>query len=150
MLIPLDLDDALIAAELLTLQRSAYRQEAELIGYHQLPPLQESLPELMDCGETVLGWRAEDELLGMVGYSVDEEGVLICRLAVAPQAQRRGIARKLLDAVILAAGTDTIRVATAAANLPAIHLYCDRDFEPDREWQTPDGLALVGMVRFGR
>ncbi|MFC4161628.1 GNAT family N-acetyltransferase [Chitinimonas lacunae] len=147
MLTHLDLDNALIAAELLTLQRQAYRQEAELIGYHDLPPLHESLPELMDCGETVLGWKAEGELLGVLGYSVDSEGVLICRLAVAPQAQRQGIARRLLDAVIAAAGQQPIRVATAAANLPAIYLYCHHGFEPDREWQTPDGLALVGLVR---
>lgn len=139
----LDLHDALQAAELLALQRLAYQQEAELIGYAQLPPLRESLPELMDCGERVLVWREAGVLLAALGYLHDAQGLDICRLMVAPTAQRRGLGRRLLAE--LAKQQRPMRVMTAAANLPAIALYQQAGFVLRREIVLPDGLKLVAL-----
>ncbi|QNM98555.1 GNAT family N-acetyltransferase [Chitinimonas koreensis] len=147
MLIDLELADALAAAELLALQRLAYRQEAELIGYPRLPPLLESLPELMDCGETVIGWREDGELLGALGYVTEGDALDVCRLVVAPAAQRRGIARQLVQAAIDAAGGRPVGVSTAAANAPALALYRTLGFAVTREFATADGLALVSLAR---
>lgn len=143
MLHHLDLHDALQAAELLALQRLAYSQEAELIGYAQLPPLRESLPELMDCGEQVLVWREAGVLLAALGYLHDALGLDICRLMVAPTAQRRGLGRRLLAE--LAKQQRPMRVMTAAANLPAIALYQQAGFVLTRETVLPDGLKLVAL-----
>ncbi|PHV12465.1 GNAT family N-acetyltransferase [Chitinimonas sp. BJB300] len=147
MLIKLDLADALQAGELLNVQRHAYRQEAELIGYANLPPLRETLSDLMDCGETLIGWREDGELLGAVGLLTQEETLEICRLVVAPHAQRRGIARALLTAVISQAGQQAVRVSTAAANTPAITLYENHGFRLVSETRLPDGLMLIAMQR---
>ncbi|CAB4602912.1 MAG: hypothetical protein F2534_22915 [Actinobacteria bacterium] len=42
----LDLSDPAIAAQVLAIQRAAYAQEAELVGYDAIPPLHETLDEL--------------------------------------------------------------------------------------------------------
>ena len=47
----LDLLDASTARQVLALQRMAYRIEADLIGFDDIPPLQESLDELQACKE---------------------------------------------------------------------------------------------------
>ncbi|MBL8507691.1 MAG: GNAT family N-acetyltransferase [Chitinimonas sp.] len=149
MLVPIDLADALLAAELLQLQRLAYRQEAELIGYPDLPPLKEGLPELMESGETMLGWRVDGELQGAIGFIEDGDGILICRLVVSPAVQRRGVAVQLVNAVLDWVGAQPLRVSTAAANAPALALYAKLGFKPVRTSQTPDGLALVSLLHTG-
>ncbi|QDQ25050.1 GNAT family N-acetyltransferase [Chitinimonas arctica] len=147
MLVQIDLADTLLALELLQVQRVAYQQEAELIGYPALPPLRETLPELLDCGETVLGWRVDGELRGAVGYLAQAGQADICRLVVAPAWQRQGIARQLLQALIDNDEYAAITVTTAAANLPALALYREMGFLPSTPFTTPDGLALVRLQR---
>ena len=149
MLIMIDLADAMAAAELLAFQRRAYQSEAELIGYGALPPLRESLPDLLDSGETILGWRVEDELVGAIGYTANMVEVTICRLAVTPAYRRRGIAAKLLQAVIYEAGPRAVVASTAKANLPGVALYEHLGFHLREEQTTPDGLPLVQMQRLG-
>jgi len=131
------------AEQLLALQRLAYAQEAALINYPALPPLRESLDDLMRCGETVLAcWQAGD-LLAALGYECDDEALTICRLVVHPAHQRQGLAARLLAAVLQAADGVPVQVCTAAANAPALALYRRAGFIPQRHMLTPDGLALV-------
>lgn len=146
MLIPLDLGDALAAAALLDLQRLAYAQEAALIGYPDLPPLHETLSELMECGETIIAWREAGELLGALGYKQSDDSFDICRLIVAPKAQRRGIARALLIELI-ALGRH-ITVTTAHRNQPALALYESLGFLQLRPYTTDDGLVLMPLARW--
>lgn len=145
MLTALDLHQNTQAAELQALQQAAYRQEAILIGYPDLPPLYETRAMLMACGESVLAWREDGRLLGALGYLHDDLGLDICRLVVAPAAQRRGIARQLLGALFAAHPGQPVRVMTASANLPALALYAQLGFRAVRETTLPDGLRLTGL-----
>lgn len=147
MLVHLDLQDALAAMALLQLQRSAYQQEAALIGYPDLPPLHETLPALMDCGETLLGWREDGQLCGALGYTLRHDRAHICRLVVAPTEQRRGLAKRLLNALFDELGSMNITVSTAVANYPAIALYAQHGFVETEYTSTPDGLSLVTLHR---
>ncbi|WP_269531952.1 GNAT family N-acetyltransferase [Chitinimonas sp. BJYL2] len=149
MLVDIDLADALQAMALLSLQRLAYQQEAELIAYPALPPLHQTLSELMDCGEIVLGWCPEGALLGAVGFVITDTYLDICRLVVHPAAQQRGIGRALVRAAVAAAQGKPCRVTTAAANLPALALYQQAGFVMDAQFATPDGLALVSLSHQG-
>lgn len=145
MVITLDLNDGLAAAQLLALQRRAYQQEAELIGYPQLPPLLESLPQLIDCGETILAWREQGELLAALGYQPQTQQ--ICRLVVHPSAQRQGLATRLLQALINQTPGRCLSVSTAMRNLPALALYARLGFIQTQTWQTADGLHLAALQR---
>lgn len=131
------------AEQLLQLQRRAYAQEAALINYPELPPLKETLEELMCCGETLLGSWQFSTLHAALGYMRDDEGLTICRLVVDPPQQRQGLAGCLLQATLQAADGVPVNVCTAAANLPALALYQRWGFMPVRHMLTPDGLALV-------
>ncbi|WP_374350343.1 GNAT family N-acetyltransferase [Chitinimonas sp.] len=147
MLRQIDLHDEGEARSLLALQRAAYAQEAALINYPDLPPLRETLEQLMACGETVLGWCADGQWLGAIGFLDGDAGVEICRLVVAPAAQRQGIARQLLAAVCTQAAGRPVQVGTAAANTPAVALYQAMGFAISRRFATPDGLALLTLTR---
>ena len=131
----IDITDPAIAAELLELQRAAYRTEAELIGSDEIPPLRESLNELRGCGETFLAAFVGGNVVGAVSWKIDEETIDIHRLVVDPAHFRRGIGTTLIRAV-LGANPDAARaiVQTGEANKPAAALY------------LREGFALVGTV----
>jgi GNAT superfamily N-acetyltransferase len=128
----IDIIDPAIAAELLELQRAAYRIEAGLIGSSEIPPLRESLDELLGCGETFLGAYLGGNLVGGVSWKLDGDTLDIHRL-VDPEHFRRGIGTTLIRAA-LAANPNAARavVQTGAANKPAAALY------------LREGFALVG------
>ena len=113
------------APEILALQKIAYQSEAELYGDDSLPALQQTLEDLENDFDrmpereaTVLGARgsAEDSLnssdriiflkavvngkiIGSVrGYAIDDTAYL-SRMIVHPYFRRRGIGRRLLDAI---------------------------------------------------
>ena len=72
----------------------------------------------------------------------------IHRLVVHPDAFRRGVASRLLDALDEAhpKATRTI-VATGAANDPARRLYERRGFQPYDERLAPGGVPVVTYER---
>lgn len=110
--------------QLRELQRAAYRVEAELIGYDQMPPLREEVTDILRLDLTILGAVEANRLIGMLGYARVTGTVDIDRLAVEPGHFRRGVGRMLLDAVHRRE-SDAARfeVSTGAANRPAIALY---------------------------
>ena len=64
----LDIADATVAADVLDVQRRAYRIEADLIGTDAIPPLRESVEDLRGCGETFLGAFDGERIAGIVGF----------------------------------------------------------------------------------
>lgn len=52
------LEDDDIVSQIWRLQHVAYRLEAELIGFDEIPPLMDTLDTLRSCGESFMGgWR---------------------------------------------------------------------------------------------
>jgi ribosomal protein S18 acetylase RimI-like enzyme len=144
----LDLDDKETLKALIALQRASYRVEADLLGVETLPALTESGEQLCASGEAFLGAYDGPRLVGAVSWR-REGGLLdIHRLVVHPDAFRRGVATRLLDALdeSQAGATRTI-VATGAANDPARRLYERRGFEPYDERLAPGGVPVVTYER---
>ena len=116
MISALRLADPATVAELIELQRAAYRVEAQLIG--------------------------------AVGYRVEDGVVDVCRLVVHPAAFRRGVATALLDELDgHHPGAAGWSVSTASANRPARALYERRGFGSQRQSETPDGVRIVHYAR---
>ncbi len=140
----LDLDDDATLEALLSLQRAAYRVEADLLGVVTLPALTESAAQLRASGESFLGAYDGPRLVGAVSWR--REGTLldIHRLVVHPDAFRRGVGSRLLHALegVEHDVTRTI-VATGAANPPARGLYESRGFTPHEERTAPGGVPIV-------
>jgi ribosomal protein S18 acetylase RimI-like enzyme len=144
----LELDDRATLEELIALQRASYRVEADLLGVDTLPALTESAEQLRFAGERFLGAYDGRRLIGAVSWRREGSLLDIHRLVVHPDAFRRGVASRLLDALDEAQkGAKRTIVATGAANQPARRLYERRGFEPYDERIAPGGVPIVTYER---
>jgi GNAT superfamily N-acetyltransferase len=143
-LVPLDLADRALADEVLSLQRSAYRVEAELIGSDGIPPLRETLEELQASGETFLGAFVEGRLAGAISWKLDDGTLDLHRLVVDPSRFRDGIGTALVRAA-LGSEPDAERaiVQTGAENGPARRLYLREGFTERDEIEVAPGLRVT-------
>ena len=145
---PLDLGDPETIAGLVRLQRAAYRVEAELIGFEDLPPLRETPEELAAVEESFVGAYEDERLLGAIAFFRHPTWVDIYRLVVHPSAFRRGVASRLLDALDeLHADAAYTTVATAEQNAPAVELYERRGFQAVGRTTVAPGIRIVRFER---
>lgn len=86
------------AERILYLQYAAYRQEAELYDDYRIPPLTQTLPELLAeyRTHTILVAHDQGQIVGTVRARVVDGTAHIGRLAVDPVRHGRGIGRRLL------------------------------------------------------
>ncbi|WP_449623072.1 GNAT family N-acetyltransferase [Robertmurraya sp. Marseille-Q9965] len=116
--------------EVLSLQRQAYKIEAAYIGTEDIPPLKETMEELLQCGEEFIGYFVEDTLAGVLSYKFTKGVIDIHRVMVHPSFFRRGIAGSLIH--YIEDKTDSaefVIVSTGAENAPAVKLYQNLGFE---------------------
>jgi ribosomal protein S18 acetylase RimI-like enzyme len=147
----MNIQDEEIAKRVLSLQREAYKIEAELIGSMDIPPLKESLQELMDCEEKFVGLFEQEELIGVTSYKVEKGQLDIHRLMVKPGHFRKGVARKLLTHLEKAIpDVHEMIVSTGAANLPAVQLYQKLGFRKTGEQIAKEGIVLVYFKKMAK
>ena len=143
-LVRLDLADTDMAAQLLELQRRAYRVEADLVGSDDIPPLRETLEELVGSGEIFLGAQEDGVVVGAISWKLLDRTLDIHRLVVDPTQFRSGIGASLVRAALEAEPT-AVRaiVQTGAANDPARRLYVGEGFEQVDEIEAAPGLRVA-------
>ena len=130
----LNLQDKDEATELLALQKLSYRQEADLIGSDQIPPLHETLEALQQSTEIFYGYFLSSQLAGAVSYKREGDLLDIYRMMVHPDFFRRGIARSLLQFVEgREPGIRRFIVSTGSLNTPARTLYERQGFTATSE-----------------
>ena len=140
----LDLSDPAIAAQVLAIQRAAYAQEAELVGYDAIPPLHETLDELRSQPLEWLGAVEDGVLAGAMAITGEGRRCDIDRLVVDPARQRRGIGRRLVGAV---SHHVVVTVSTARDNIPAVRLYESLGFHRVGETEVEPGFWTVQFER---
>lgn len=84
--------------KILDLQYLAYQSEAELFGSRDIPPLKQTLEEIICEYEQGIILKTEEEgsIIGSVRAVQKGNTVYIGKLMVHPDFRRRGIGRKLL------------------------------------------------------
>jgi ribosomal-protein-alanine N-acetyltransferase len=109
----------LVAVEAAAFESAGWGQAAVL---HELTTAWRYVVLVEDAG-SVLGW----------GVLLDSDVCDVLRVAVNPEARRRGVGRTLLDALIDRAGQRTVLLEVAADNAAARELYTAAGFvEIDR------------------
>jgi GNAT superfamily N-acetyltransferase len=135
-----------IANRIHDLFQCSYQVEAELIGASGFPPLERSAWDVRTATSCFLGQWIGAELAAVVEYSGDETHLSIDSLVVHPQFFRRGIASRILQALLEQVRWQTADVETAAGNAPAIALYEKCGFYPSRRWTSEDGIEKVQLL----
>ncbi|MHA6532944.1 GNAT family N-acetyltransferase [Paenibacillus sp. BAC0078] len=152
-IIKLDLQDDGILSELWIMQHKAYRLEAEMIGFHEIPPLLETRDMLRRSEEDFYGcFDDSDELMGAVAALEESPGELtVTRMMVSPDFFRRGVAGQLLEFIFdHYAGRNRFIVSTGKLNTPAVALYTKHGFVPVGVEEVAPGVELIEFHRSGR
>lgn len=130
----LDPKDAATAAGMLAVLQAAHAQEAQLLGIAHTAPTPPSLHALQHSTHFHLGALQAGRTVGVLALGPDEETSRLCitTLVVHPQAQRRGIARGLVQAALQRGPGMAFVVTATSANTPALRLYTGLGFVPCR------------------
>lgn len=140
----IDITNPEIAFDVLRVQLPAYQTEASILNYYHLPPLHDNIDSLLNCGETFYGYYIRGILCGAISCKIKKHTADIHRLIVHPDYFQKGIAGKLLEFLEdRNKNIDTIIVATAAENNPAINFYIKNGFTKTSETKVEDGLILA-------
>ncbi len=145
----LDITNQDIAKDVLEVQIPAYKVEAEIIQFFDLPPLKDTVESLANCGETFIGFYHDGELCGVISYKVENSVIDIHRLVVHPGHFRKGIARRLLDFVEKSFDDSySYIVSTGAKNSPALAFYEKNGFTKTNEIQITEGLSIACFRKY--
>lgn len=139
------------AGEILTVQRAAYLSEAQAYGDPLIPPLVETLPELLGEIERGEVWKAISgaRIVGSVRVSVDGPVASIGRLVVAPDWQGRGVGTQLLQAAEAAAplSVTSYTLFTGASSDANLRLYERAGYVRTESEQISDKVELVHLTK---
>jgi ribosomal-protein-alanine N-acetyltransferase len=93
----------------------------------------------------------DEKVVGYAGLAiVDQEESWVQNIAVDRRAQRGGIGRQLLEALLAEAGKRKVLLEVAVDNAPAQRLYAAYDFEPvglRRGYYQPSNTDALVMMR---
>ncbi|MER5703260.1 GNAT family N-acetyltransferase [Micromonospora sp. NPDC002296] len=140
------------AGEILTVQRAAYVTEAQHYADPLLPPLTETLEEILAAltgPETVLVARAGHRLVGSVRARVADDTAHVGRLAVAPDQQGRGVGALLLRAVETACADRVSRFVlfTGAESERNLRLYGRHGYKIVGNRPDANGISLAVLEK---
>lgn len=143
-----DITNPELVKDILNVQTLAYKVEADIIGSDDIPPLQDTVESLQQCGERFYGYYVDERLCGVISIKQFDNVVDIHRLMVHPKYFRQGIAQQLLDFVENNAEKDgIIIVSTGTKNKPAVSFYLKNGFLKIEEKRVAENLSLTTFIK---
>ena len=139
------------ASTILDLQLLAYQSEAALYNDWSLPPLQQTLADLIGEFATTVFLKAciEGTLIGSVRAKPCGTGCEIGRLIVHPDHQRRGLGRRLMYAIESLCNSTRYELFTGARSEGNIRLYESLGYRAFRTLAVAPHVTLVYMEKTG-
>ncbi len=138
------------AAEILALQKMAYQSEAELNDDWAIPPLTQTLPEILSEFETKVFLKAvySDKIIGSVRASLDSGTCQVGRLIVRPDHQGKGIGTLLMGEIEIAfSRAERFELFTGVKSVNNIRLYQGLGYRKFREEALSPKVRLVFMEK---
>lgn len=143
----INIKDRKAAQQVLSVQLQAYKIEAEIIGYPDLPPLKDTADTLRITGETFFGHFNGGELCGAISFKEMNEVLDIHRLIVHPEHFRKGIAQKLLNYIEQRPMIEKMVVTTGSKNFPAVAFYLKNGFSEVERININESLAITAFEK---
>lgn len=138
------------AVALLDVQKKAFMQEAERYNAFRMPPLTESVEDVVEAfGEgTLLKAVADGRIVGVIRSREAGGTCHIGRLAVDPAYQDSGIGSALVQAVEAGCpDARRIELFVGSRSEKNIHVYEKLGYRAFKERRLRPGLALVYMQK---
>ncbi len=140
------------AEKILKLQRLSYQTEAALYDDWTLPPLTQTLRELLEHYDDhiILAARLGEEVIGSIRARLEDGTCHVGRLVVHPRLQRRGLGTRLMRE-IEARFPEAARFELFTGHLSEgnLRLYRNLGYEEVREDAISPALRLVYLRKDG-
>ncbi|MCM3707287.1 MULTISPECIES: GNAT family N-acetyltransferase [Cytobacillus] len=144
----INIKDRKAAEQVLSIQLPAYKIEAQIINYPDLPPLKDTANTLHITGETFFGYFIGARLCGAVSFKEKNDVLDIHRLVVHPDYFRKGIAQKLLNFI---EGRQMIKkciVTTGTKNTHAVTFYLKNGFREVEKIYINELLTITAFEKY--
>ena len=138
--------------QILALQKAAFESEARLVENWNIPPLTQTLENLVEEWRTGVILKALDgqTLAGTVRAHLADDTAYIGRLAVLPQWQGRGCGSSLMTAILSAIKAARYELFTSAKSERNLRLYEKFGFITYKKAQTATGVELVWLEKISK
>jgi ribosomal protein S18 acetylase RimI-like enzyme len=136
--------------EILALQKLAYQSEAAIYGDYTIPPLRQTVEEMMADlrKQVVLKAVVDGQIVGSVRACERDGTCYIGRLIVHPDSQNRGIGTRLMHEVEAAfADAERFELFTGSKSERNLYLYRKLGYVAFREQQLTDLVSLVYLEK---
>ena len=142
---PADLSD------ILRLQYLAYQSEAELFGSRDIPPLRQTLDEVIEEYNRgiILKMTDGDKIIGSVRAKECDSTVYIGKLMVHPDYRCRGYGSRLLAEIEHYFPNKRYELFTSTRSVNNIRLYQKAGYKPFKEKAINDELIFIYMEKTG-
>lgn len=140
------------AEQILKLQYLCYQTEAALYEDHSLPPLTQTLWELLSeyDNHSILAARLEDEVVGSVRARLESGTCYVGRLIVHPRLQGRGLGTRLVREVEASfPEVERYELFTGHLSEGNLRLYHRLGYAKFREEAVSSRLSLVYLEKPG-
>jgi ribosomal protein S18 acetylase RimI-like enzyme len=138
------------ASEILALQKMAYQSEARLNDDWTIPPLTQTLPEIVSEFEAKVFLKAvcANKIIGSVRATFDSGTCQVGRLIVHPDYQRKGIGTLLMCGIETAfSRAERFELFTGIKSINNIRLYQRLGYREYREEDLSPNVRIVFMEK---
>ena len=140
-------------AEILALQKLAYQSEAAIYNDYAIPPLTQTLEEIVvDLKrQTFLKAIEEGRIVGSVRAYMQEGTCFVGRLIVHPSFQNRGIGTRLLGEIERVFDqAERFELFTGHLSERNLYLYQKLGYRPYRNRKVSDALTIVHLEKLAQ
>ena len=135
--------------EILDLQYLSYQSEADLFGSRDIPPLKQTLDEVIEEFNSglILKMVLDDKIIGSVRAKVKDNTVYIGKLMVDPDHRCKGYGSRLLAAIEGYFPCKRYELFTSTRSIDNIRLYQKMGYRIFEHKKVSDELTFVYMEK---